>query len=151
MLVIAGIPLTVSSIRNHLFLLQHVFNRALDVLGVAGFLLASPSNRYHLFSLHDALNWPRIMFVVTGVLLTIPSTRNRLSLLLIILSTRPDSHSKFSIPQESYFSFTWTMLFLPIQQAASFSLTIFYHWFLNWKLLFYTFHQNMDKSLNTAL
>ena len=38
-----------------------------------------------------------------------------------------------------------------IQQAASFSLTIFYHWFLNWRLIFYPFHCDLDRSLNTAL
>ena len=38
-----------------------------------------------------------------------------------------------------------------IQQVASFSLTIFYHWFLTWRLMFYQFHWNLDRSINTAL
>ena len=57
-----------------------------------GIILDIPSNRHHLCSLHDALTWPRIMFGVTGVLLTIPSSRHCRSLLLLILSTRPESH-----------------------------------------------------------
>ena len=88
--VIAG--LLVLSIRNHLFLLHHVFNRAMVLLVVAGLLLALSSNRHHLCPLHDALNWPRIMSGVTGVLQTIPSTRNRLHFILLVLSTQPESH-----------------------------------------------------------
>ena len=92
MFVITGLPLTVPSIRNYLFLLHHILNRAIVLLDVADLLLAIPFNRNQLCPLHDAFNWPRIMFVVTDVLLTIPSTRNYHSLLLLILSTRPESH-----------------------------------------------------------
>ena len=89
---IAGLPPNVPSIRNYLFLLQHILNRAMVLLDVADLLLAITSNRNQLCPLHDTFNWPRIMFVVTCVLLTISSTRNHLSLLLLILSTRPASH-----------------------------------------------------------
>ena len=97
MLVFGGLPLTVSSIKNHLFLLQHVFNRAMVLLGVAD-LLDIPSNRHHLCPLHDALNLAKDHIFVTGVLLTIPSTRNYLFLLLFILSTRPIPLGVASLP-----------------------------------------------------
>ena len=38
-----------------------------------------------------------------------------------------------------------------MQQAISFPLTIFYHWFLNGRLIFFPFHWNLERSLNTAL
>ena len=56
MLVISGLPLTISSTMIQLFLLQHVFNRFIGLLGVAGLLLTIPSNRKHLCLLYDALN-----------------------------------------------------------------------------------------------
>ena len=37
------------------------------------------------------------------------------------------------------------------RQADFFSLTIFYHWFLSWRLIFYPFHWTLDRSLNTFL
>ena len=97
-LVIAGLPFTDSFIRNHLFLLQHAFNRAMVLLAVAGLLLAISSNMHHLCPLHDALIWPRILFGFIGVLLTIPSTRNHLFLLPLILSTRPIPLGVFGLP-----------------------------------------------------
>ena len=37
-----------------------------------------------------------------------------------------------------------------IQRTAYFSFTIFYHSFLIWRLIFYPFHCNLDRRLNTA-
>ena len=37
-----------------------------------------------------------------------------------------------------------------IQQAASLSLTILYHWFWLWRLILLPFHLNMDRSFDTA-
>ena len=56
MLVIAGLPLTFLSIGIHLFLLQHVFNRAIGLFIVACLLLTIPSNRNHFCFLNDALS-----------------------------------------------------------------------------------------------
>ena len=47
---------TIQSIGIHLFLLQHVFNRAIGLLGVAGLFLTIPSNMNRLFLLNDTLN-----------------------------------------------------------------------------------------------
>ena len=43
MLVIAGLPFTIPSIRIHLFLLHNDFNRAIGLFGVAGLLLTAVS------------------------------------------------------------------------------------------------------------
>ena len=65
LLVIAGLPLNVPSIRNYLFLLQHIFNWAMVLLDVAG-LLDISSNRNKLCPLQNAFNWQRIMFVLVN-------------------------------------------------------------------------------------
>ena len=119
-LFIAGLPFNVPSIRNYLFFLQHILNRAMVLLDIADLLLAIPSNWNQPCPLHDAFNWSRLMFLslvpsdyfirqesslspsphpvitaritlgVVGLPLTIPSTRNYLSLLILILSTWPE-------------------------------------------------------------
>ena len=63
---------------NRLFLLQHIFNRAMVMLGVAGLPLTIPSNRNNFCLLHEALSWARIIFGITDALLNISSTRNYL-------------------------------------------------------------------------
>ena len=163
---IAGLPLNVPSIRNYLFLLQHILNRAVVLLDVADLLLSIPSNRNQLCPLRNAFNWPKIMFIVTGTLLNIPSTRNH-SLSFSSSSQHGQNRigccwppSDYSIHQESFLllhaMFQMVRLLLcdadflktfdppgitslfymdsaicSIQQAASFSQTLFYHWFLS--------------------
>ena len=66
--VIAGLPFNVPSIRNYLFILQHIFH-CIVLLDVADLLLAIPSNRNKLCSIQNAFNWTRIMFVLVPFLL----------------------------------------------------------------------------------
>ena len=99
--VITGLPLNVPSIRNYLFLLQHIFKWAMVPLYFADLLLAIPSNRNKLgpfkmpltgqgsclfwypsdYSIHQEsslspshhpLNTARITLGVLGLPLTIP-------------------------------------------------------------------------------
>ena len=62
--IIAAFPLNVPSIRNYIFLLQHIFNWAIVPLDVADLLIAIPSNRNKLCPLQNDSDWPRILFVL---------------------------------------------------------------------------------------
>ena len=95
-------------------------------LGAASLPLTIPSTRNLFFLLHGVFNNVRMMFCGTDFLLNFPFPG--------IISFL-DMDNAFS----------------SIQQAASISLNIFYHLSLNWRLIFYPFHWNFDRSLNTAL
>ena len=56
MLVIGGLPLTLQSIRIHLCLVLHFFNRVIALLDVADLLPTILFNRNHLCLLNDSLN-----------------------------------------------------------------------------------------------
>ena len=160
---IAGLPPNVLSIRKYLFLLQHILNRALVLLDViamrrsADLLLAITSNRNQLCTLHDAFNWPRIMFVLVPFWLFHPP--RIISLSFSSSSQHSQNHiwccfSSNLCSTESgwyYVMLTFFKIFHPpgitslfymvieissIQQAASFTLTIFYQWFVIWRLIY---------------
>ena len=76
---IGGLPLTISSTRNHLFL-QSAFTRAWILLVIAGHPLTIPSTRNHLFLLYGVFKRARIILGIVGLPVTIPSTRNHLFL-----------------------------------------------------------------------
>ena len=62
--VIAGLLLNVPSIRNYLFILQHIYNWSMVPLDVTDLFLDIPSNRKKLCSLQNASNLSRIKFVL---------------------------------------------------------------------------------------
>ena len=76
LLSIAGLPLPIPSTRNHLVLLQGVFNMARILLGNAGPPLTIPSTSNHPFLCQGTFNKARIMLDIANLPLTIPSTRN---------------------------------------------------------------------------
>ena len=73
---IAGLPLPIPSTRNHLGLLQGIFNMARILLGNAGPPLTIPSTLNHPFLLQGTINRASIMWYISNLSLMIPSTRN---------------------------------------------------------------------------
>ena len=122
------------------------------IFGVTSVLLTIPSTRNHIFLILLILSTRSIPLGVVSLPPTIPSTRNLFFLPhgtsngIRIIFCDADFLFNFSSPSNHLF-----LLHASIQQASSFSLTIFYNCFLNWRLISYPFHWNLDRSHNTAL
>ena len=125
-MVIADLSLPIPSIRNHLFLLHVIFNKARKMFVIGGLPLTNPSTRNHFFLLHGALNRVRIIFLPPGKISysKAPSTDPRI--LLVI------TPSAYSIHQESSPTPLWRL-----QQGQDY---VWYYWLFlpPWIITFFT-------------
>ena len=107
-------------------------------------LYFSSSSQHSLIQI--GRSWPPSDYSINQGFFLLHVVFNRVRMLLF----DADFLKKLSSPRNHHFVLHgWCPLLHP--EAASFSITIFYHSFVSWRLIFYPFHWNFDQSLNTAL